>query len=221
MTGIDEIGEGQRLLRGATGPTLRLADRSVGISMVRRWAVHPESFQMLWRGIAFVAGKSILRIDLVPIIHDAVALDLGNNRGRCNGNGAGITVNERLLLAADVKHHRVNQEVVRRKRQGFDCGRHSLAAGLIDVPSVDARRVHFRDRPGERVLANARREFFAVFGSEFLGIVEADDSPSGIQDYGRRYDRAEERATSYFVNSCDSLPTVLPCKALVARGAEP
>jgi hypothetical protein len=70
------------------------------------------------------------------------------------------------------------------------------------------------------VLANARREFLAIFGSEFFRVVEADDSPPGIEDDGGSYDRAEERAATHFIESRDTLPAALPREPFVPRTAE-
>jgi len=49
------------------------------------------------------------------------------------------------------------------------------------------------------VFADARGELGATIGSEFFGVVEADDAALGIQDYGGGGDRAEKGAAAGFV----------------------
>jgi hypothetical protein len=70
------------------------------------------------------------------------------------------------------------------------------------------------------VLANARREFLAIFGSEFLRVVKADDSPPGIEDDGGGYDGTKERAATNFIETCDTLPAALSREPFVPRTAE-
>ena len=80
-------------------------------------------------------------------------------------------------------------------------------------------RIDFRDRPGQGVFANSQRQNFAALGGQFLGIVEADNAPLGIQDDGRGDDLAEKRAAPHFVKSGNPLPAALARFALESGGA--
>ena len=97
---------------------------------------------------------------------------------------------------------------------------HGLAAGLINVPSVDARGVDFRNGEGERVFADSNGEFCAAIGSELLGIIEADDAAFGVENYGGRDNRAEERAATGFINAGDARPAELARGTLNTGRAE-
>ena len=96
-----------------------------------------------------------------------------------------------------------------------DCGDHGLAAGLIDVPGIDAAGVDFGDGPGQRVLANAFGENESPLGIYFLGVVEADDAARGTEDYRCGYHRAEQRSAACFVESGDAQPAALSRFAFV------
>ena len=102
-----------------------------------------------------------------------------------------IPVNQRFLLDQHIQLHGVEKQIIGRDfqlPQGFG---HGLAAGLINIPGVDAAGIDFRDCPGQSVFANSHRQHFAALGGQFLGVVEADDAPLGIQDDGRGNDLAE------------------------------
>lgn len=61
---------------------------------------------------------------------------------------------------------------------------------LKDVQRVDLVDVSPGDAPGERALANERRERLAPRGRELLRVVEALDGTVGIKNHGRRADGA-------------------------------
>ena len=98
---------------------------------------------------------------------------------------------------------------------------HRLAAGLVDVPRVDAAGVDFRDGPGQRVLADSLGKLAAPLGRQLLRIVEADDAALRIQNHGARDHRAEQRSAPRFVKPGDAQPAALARFALVSSTAEP
>jgi hypothetical protein len=161
--------------------------------MVRRGAVRAQGGEVLGRGVAFVLREPVLRINFVPFEHLPVAFHFGDDRSRRNGNRKRIPVDERFLLDQHVELHGVKQQIIRRDFQLPQRFRHGLAAGLIDIPGVDAARINLRDRPGQSVFANSQRQNFAALGGQFLGIVQADDPPPGIQDDGRGNDGLRAR----------------------------
>lgn len=107
-----------------------------------------QGFQMIRCCVTLVAGEAILRVDGVPLFHASVAMSLGQDGGSGDGNTASVAFDERLLLDENVKLHGVDEQVIRLDRELFQSGSHSLAAGLIDVPRVDALGINFRDGPG-------------------------------------------------------------------------
>ena len=110
--------------------------------------------------------------------------------------------------------HSVEKQIIGRDFQLPQGFRHGLAAGLINIPGVDAARVDFRDRPGEGVFANSNRQDFAALGGQLLGIVEADYPPLGIQYDGRGNHLAEKRAAPHFIQTGNPLPATLASLAL-------
>ncbi len=84
-----------------------------------------------------------------------------------------------------------------------------MAAGLVDIPGVNALGVDFSDGPGEGVFTDARGELGATIRSEFFGVVETDDAAFGIEDYGGGSDWAEEGAAAGFVDAGDAHPAQL------------
>ena len=125
--------------------------------MMRRRAVGAQGCQVIRCGVAFVLRQPVLGVNSVPFEHPPVALYFGDDRGRSNGNRERISVDERFLLDQDVELHGVEEQIIGRDFQLPQSFHHGLAAGLIDIPGIDAARINFRDRPGESVFANSRR----------------------------------------------------------------
>jgi|SRR5579859_395038 len=98
--------------------------------------------------VAFVASEAILRVDSVPLFHASVAMSLGQDGSSGDGDTASVAFDQRLLLDENVELHGVNEQVIRLDRKFLQSCSHSLAAGLIDIPRVDALGINFRDGPG-------------------------------------------------------------------------
>src|SRR5258708_14583444 len=108
----------------------------------------------------------------------------GEDGGGGDGNAARVSFDTGFLFDEKVELHSVDQEIVGNDRKLLERGGHGLAAGLINIPGVDAGGIDFGNGPGERVFTNAEGEFAATFGGKFLGIVEADDAAFWIEDDG-------------------------------------
>jgi hypothetical protein len=82
---------------------------------------------------------------------------------------------------------------------------HGEARSLVDIDLVDARGIHGGDGPGDAMLANQEREFFATLGGEQFGIAQAANAVRRvvvlIKDNGGRYDGAEQRSAANFIDS--------------------
>lgn len=107
-----------------------------------------KGFQMIGRGVPFVPGEAVLRVDGVPFFHAGVAMRLCEDGGSGDGNAARIALDERFLLHQNVELHGVDQQIIGLDGELLQRRGHGLAAGLINVPGVDALRVDFRYRPG-------------------------------------------------------------------------
>lgn len=133
-------------------------------------------------------------------------MGFGEDGGSGDGNTSRVAFDERFLLDENVELHGVNQEIVGNDGKLLERGGHGLAAGLIDVPGVDAGGINFGDGPGQGVFTNAESEFAAAFGRNFLGIVEADNAALGIEDDGGGDDGTEESTATGFINAGDARP---------------
>ena len=95
---------------------------------------------------------------------------------------------------------------------------HCLAAGLIDVPRIDACGVHLRDAPGQGVLADALGENLAAFSGELLGVVQPHDAAPWVENYRRgeyRTKREPRPASSKPAIRCQPL-----CRAMRSNREE-
>ena len=188
------------------GPAAGLANRSEGIAVERGGAVFAEGSQVLGGSVAFVLGQAVLRIDHVPFFHAGVTVRFGEDGGGGDGDTAGVAVDEGFLFDEDVELHGVQEEIVWDGAELVESGGHGLATGLVDIPGVDALGVDFGYGPGDGVFADAGGKLGATVGSEFFGVVEADDAALGIEDYGSGDYRAEEGAAAGFVEASDAEP---------------
>src|SRR5882757_68613 len=160
--------------------------------MKRGRAETTEGFEVNGGAVTFVLGETVAGEIGVEFIEARIAVSFGKNGGGGNGNAARVAFDERFLFDEDVELHGVDQEIVGNDGKLLERGGHSLAAGLIDVPGIDAGGINFGDGPRERVFANAESEFIAAIGRNFLGIVQADNAALGIEDDGGGNDRTEE-----------------------------
>jgi hypothetical protein len=62
--------------------------------------------------VAFMLGKTILRIEPVALEHDAVTLDFGNNAGRRDAEAYAITADQRGLRAWKTRDGKAIDECV-------------------------------------------------------------------------------------------------------------
>jgi len=109
-------------------------------------------------------SQAILRIDGVPFFHAGISVGLGQDRCSRNRDAARVTLDQGFLLDHHVELHRVNQQVVGPDGELFKRRLHRLAAGLIDIPRVNALRVYFGNGPGNRVLMNPLGKLGSPFG---------------------------------------------------------
>src|ERR1700675_1268793 len=111
--------------------------------MKRRRAVLSEGFEVVGSSVTLVASEAVLRVDNVPLFHAHVAMSFGEDRGGGDGNAACVALDERLLLDENIQLHGVDEQIIWLDRELLQSGGHGLAAGLIDVPGIDALGIDF------------------------------------------------------------------------------
>lgn len=189
--------------------------------MKRSGPVADEGLEMIGSGITFVLRQAILRVELIEFFHATVAFCFRQDRRGCDGDRTRIAVNQGLLLDGQIELKGVQKQIVGKRVELRNGCNHCLTTGLVDVPGVDPAGVNLSGGPGESVLSNTRSKFGAPLGSEFLRIVETDDSTLRVEDDGGSYYRAEERTAACFIESSDALPTTVARFALISGAAEP
>lgn len=188
--------------------------------MQRRGTVLSQGFEMVGRGVTLVTSEAILRIDGVPLFHASVAMGFGEYGSSGDGNAACVALDEGLLLNKNVELHSVDKQVIRLDRELLQRGGHRLTAGLINVPSVDALGIDFRDGPRESMLADARSKLTAPLGSEFFRVVQTDNAALGIKNDRGGDNGTKERAAAGFIETGDAHPAKLSRRSLKTGRAE-
>ncbi len=179
-----------------------------------------EGFEVVGSGIPFVASKAVLRVDGVPLFHAHIAMSLCKDRSGSDGNAARVAFDQRFLLDQDVQLYGIDEQVIGLDRELLKGGGHGLAAGLVNVPGVDALSIDFGDGPSKRVLLDAWSKLSAALGSKFFRIIEADNTALGIENHRGGDDGAEERATPGFIETGDAHPAELSRRSLETGRAE-
>jgi|GEM_PF-6621818 len=188
--------------------------------MKRRGTMLTEGLKVIRCGVTFVTGDAVLRVHDVPFFHASVAMRFGEDGGSSDRNAARVAFDERFLFDENIELHGIDEQIIRLDRELLQSGGHGLAAGLIDVPGVDALGIDFGDGPCHRMLANSGGEFHAALGGKFFRIVEADNATLGIENHRGGDDGTEERAAAGFIKTGDAHPAKLSRRSLETGGAE-
>jgi len=93
---------------------------------------------MLRRGIAFVAGQPVLRIQRVELAQQVVAMHLGQYAGRRNGGRERVAMDDGLLRAIEVHGRGVHQQEIRGGLELLDGQLHGQSAGLQNIDAVNS-----------------------------------------------------------------------------------
>ena len=183
-------------------------------------SVLPQSLKMVGGGVPFMPRQAVLGIDCVPFLHARIAMGFGQDGSSSDGHAPGISVYQGFLLDQDIQFDGVKQQIIRKNRKLVEGRGHGLPTGLINIPGINALRIDLRDRPCQGVLANSRRKLAAALRHQFLGIVQTDDAPLGIQNDRRGDHRAEQRATTGFIETGDAQPPELAGCAFETRATK-
>ncbi len=136
--------------------------------MERAGAMPVERFQVFGRLVAFVTAEAVLRVNVVPFAHGAVAKDLGDDGGGGDGVAALVTLDDGELGEGHVEGEGVDEEVIGDGAELFDRQFHGQAGGVVDVDAVYSFGVNGGDGPGEGAFADTVGEDFAAFGFYFF-----------------------------------------------------
>ena len=198
--------ERERSLGSAGSPANGFANRCKRKAVKGGRAETAQRFEVNRSAVAFVLGETVAREIGVEAVEAGVAMRFGEDGGSGDGNAARVSFDEGFLLDENVELHCVDQEIVGNDGKLLERGGHGLAAGLINVPGVDAGGINFGDSPRDGVFTNAESEFRTMIGGNFFGVVETDNAALGVEDNGGGNDRAEKSTATGFVNAGDARP---------------
>src|ERR1019366_2661194 len=98
------------------------ADGREGAAVERAGAEGDERAAMLGRSVTLVRGEAVAGMDYVEFAHQAIAMHFGDHRSGGYGKGEGVTVEEAGLGTGVVETHRVDEQVIGRKREAMHRG---------------------------------------------------------------------------------------------------
>ena len=172
--------------------------------MQRRRAKPPQRFEMIRRAVAFIVRQSVLRVERIQLLHLPIAFHFRQDRCRGNRDAPSVAVNQGFLLDWQIQFDGIEEKKIGQGlqlRKGRD---HRLAAGLVDIPSINAARVDFGHGPGQCVFANAFGKLAAALGAQFLRIIQSDDPSPRIEDDRCGHDGPEKGAPARFIKPGDA-----------------
>jgi hypothetical protein len=155
--------------------------------------------------VAFMLGKSILRVEPVALEHHAVALDFGNDAGCRDAEAYAITADQRGLRAWKTRDGKaIDEGVGGPGRKLFDHCAHSGVRCTEDIEAVNFLRGDGDGSPPDvRICRDLSIESFARFGGEFFGVIEPTQNKVRREDDCTYDDRASEWPTTRLINACD------------------
>jgi hypothetical protein len=156
------------------------------------------------RWVAFMLGKTILRIEPVALEHDAVTLDFGNDAGCSDAEAYTIAADQRGLWAWKTRNGKaIDESVSGAGRKLFDHCAHPGVRCAEDIETVNFLR---GDCNGSPTNVGIRRdlgvESFSGFGGEFFGVIEPAEIKVRREDDCAYDDRASERPTTGLIDTC-------------------
>ncbi len=157
--------------------------------------------QVVWRAVSLIRCQSVHREDRVPGGDHAVPFDLGEDRGGGYRSGQRVTVDDRLLGKFTIEFYGIDEKMARRRRQLLDRMQHCEARSLINIDLIDAGGIDSGNGPGDGVLTNEGREFFATLGRKQFRIAQAANTVCGIENDGGGHNWAEQRSAADFIDS--------------------
>ena len=176
---------------------------------------------MQFCSVTFVLAETILRKLRAKVTHDPVARDLCDHA--CGGDAQtdAIAIDNRRLRKRKRNHRQtINQNVLRRFEQRFNCKAHCTVARAQNVNPVDLNRIDNANSPSDfRIRNQLAINFFTQFRRELFGIIQTTMAKFFGKNRRSCNDRASQGTTPGFVNSrnardsCDAELSFVPKSA--------
>src|SRR5262245_13725815 len=176
-----------------------------------RRAEPPHSVLMLSRAVTLVPLETVTRVLTREVIHEAVAMRLGDDRRGRDREVDAVPFIEAVLRDVNARDvARVDEHVLRADRQRLHGAPHREQAGVVDIDAVDLLDVGAADRDRDGDGANSALGVLALLEVELLRIINARELRMRRKhncggDYGTGH-----RTHSDLVNSRDDLHARTP-----------
>src|SRR2546426_8774959 len=179
---------------------------------MRRGTEPVNRVQVLGRRVALVRFPAIAGMAGGEPIHQIVADRLGDHRRRCDRVTARITIDDRFVLAAELRTGQAVDEHPRgREAEPVEGALHRENRGPPDVVAIDLVHAGGTYRDGERPFANLAGEPGPLQRRQHLRVVQAANRLCAHRKHdGRGKDWSSQWAAADFVDSGDSDPPVAP-----------
>ena len=160
-------------------------------------------------------GESVSGMVAVQVAHQAVAVHLRDDARRSDGDALRVALDDRLLRDGEVAQAaRVEQHVLRRRREGEHRAAQSEQSRVVDVDRIDLRDFRAADAHRHAAGADLRFERVPLLGRQLLGVVHALDARSRPEDYRGGDHRPGERRHPNFVDARHQRQPLLPERLL-------
>lgn len=142
--------------------------------MVGRGTTGDNSGTVLLGRIAFVVVPVVVRKLFVQTVHVVVAVGLGQNRGRSDGEVLAVTLYHRGMRDVGIgfKAVAVDEQVLGTYLQLGDGTVHSQERGVEDVDFINLLRSDDTDGPGQSLAFNDLAQGITLAFGQLFGVVE-------------------------------------------------
>jgi hypothetical protein len=109
-----------------------------------------EFHQMQFGSVTFVLAETILRELSAKVTHHAIPRYLGDHAGGSDAQADAVTIDDRRLRTRKRDHGQsVNQNMVGRIDQRFDCQTHGAVARAQNVDPIDLDGINNSNSPSD------------------------------------------------------------------------
>jgi len=130
-----------------------------------------EACEVLPGGVTFMLGKSIARMYLVQLHHDAVPSHLGDNGGTGYGEGVTLPLGDAFLGEGELRQgYEVDEKKIGGTCQVLYSAAHCHSGCLPDALGVDYLGGHTANTDSDGLLFNEGGEKFPPFWGEIFAI---------------------------------------------------
>ena len=155
---------------------LLVGERLEGHAVQRRDALAFDRLAVRGRRVADVLGEAPAGVLAVGVAHEAVARDLGDDRGGGDRRARRVAVDDRALLAAEVRHREAVEQAQHLAADAVGDAARRVAqrreVGLVQAARVDAAHAARDDDDPRGGAHHERVERLARLDGVLLGVVE-------------------------------------------------